>query len=140
MQKVPLLLDEVHYLIEELKNVSFIVCASSVRKLKSSGVNLLGGRAWRYLFQPLCYPELKELNWNKIFNEGLIPSHYLSSELAEKSLASYLYDYIIPEVQFEASLRKRETFARFLDIVWCIKWRNGIKHTIFLESSRSGYC
>jgi predicted AAA+ superfamily ATPase len=117
VQKIPLLLDEVHYLIEELKNVSFILCGSSVRKLKSSGANLLGGRAWRYLFQPLCYPELKELNWNKIFNQGLIPSHYLASETAEKSLASYLYDYILPEVQFEANLRKRETFARFLDIV-----------------------
>lgn len=117
VQKVPLLLDEVHYLIEELKNISFILCGSSVRKLKSSGANLLGGRAWRHLFQPLCYPELKELNWHKIFNQGLIPSHYLDSETVEKSLASYLYDYILPEVQFEANLRKRETFARFLDVV-----------------------
>lgn len=117
VQKVPLLLDEVHYLIEDLKNISFILCGSSVRRLKSSGANLLGGRAWRYSFQPLCYPELKTLDWNKIFNHGLIPSHYLSTDKIEKSLASYLYDYILPEVQFEASLRKREGFVRFLDVV-----------------------
>lgn len=117
VQKIPLLLDEVHYLIEEFKNINFILCGSSVRRLKSSGANLLGGRAWRYLFQPICYPELKELNWHKIFNQGLVPSHYLCENSVEKSLASYLYDYIVPEVQFEANLRKRETFTRFLDIV-----------------------
>ena len=117
VQKVPLLLDEIHYLIETIKNVSFVLCGSSVRRLKSSGTNLLGGRAWRYLFQPLCYQELKKLDWRKIFNHGLIPSHYLSTDKIEKFLASYLYDYILPEVQFEANLRKRETFARFMEVI-----------------------
>lgn len=118
VQKVPLLLDEVHYLIEEYKNINFILCGSSVKKLKSSGANLLGGRAWRFLFQPLCYPELRMLNWDKIFNQGLIPSHYLDdNQTIKRSLASYLYDYILPEVQFEANLRKRDAFARFLDVV-----------------------
>ena len=56
------------------------------------------------------------MNWNRIFNHGLIPSHYLSNNHIKRSLASYLYDYILPEVQFEANLRKREAFARFLDI------------------------
>lgn len=118
VQKVPLLLDEVHALIEEFKNINFILCGSSVRKLKSSGANLLGGRAWRFLFQPFCYPELRDLNWNKIFNHGLIPSHYLhDAKHIKRTLASYLYDYILPEVQFEANLRKRDAFARFLDIL-----------------------
>jgi predicted AAA+ superfamily ATPase len=117
VQKVPLLLDEVHYLIENLKGTRFILCGSSVRKLKMTGANLLGGRAWRYLFQPLCYPELKELNWQKLFNHGLIPSHYLATENTDKFLASYIYDYVLPEVQYEAQLRKRDYFARFLDVV-----------------------
>ena len=117
VQKVPLLLDEVHYLIETLKDINFILCGSSVRKLKSSGANLLGGRAWKYLFQPLCYAEFKELDWNKIFNYGLIPSHYLSVGNIDKSLAAYLYDYILPEVQYEANLRKREAFSKFLDVM-----------------------
>ncbi|WP_410956438.1 DUF4143 domain-containing protein [Rickettsia koreansis] len=28
-----------------------------------------------------------------------------------------IYDYILPEVQFEANLRKREAFARSLEII-----------------------
>lgn len=114
VQKVPMLLDEVHGLIEAQKGFQFILCGSSARRLKSSGANLLGGRAWRTMFVPFCYPELKTLNWMRIFNHGLIPSHYMSDN-PEKSLASYLYDYILTEVQFEANLRKRDTFVRFLD-------------------------
>lgn len=117
VQKVPLLLDEVHYLIESNKDLQFILCGSSSKRLKATGANLLGGRAWRYMFLPLCYPEMKGLNWNKIFNNGLIPSHYLATDRIDKFLASYLYDYILPEVQFEANLRKREAFARFLEVV-----------------------
>jgi len=117
VQKVPLLLDEVHYMIEENKAIQFILCGSSARRLKSTGANLLGGRAWRYMFTPLCYPEMKELNWHKIFNHGLIPSHYLAPKMVNKFLASYLFDYILPEVHFEANLRKRESFARFLEVI-----------------------
>ena len=117
VQKVPLLLDEVHYLIESNKDLQFILCGSSSKRLKSTGANLLGGRAWRYMFLPLCYPEMNGLKWNKIFNNGLIPSHYLATERIDKFLAAYLYDYILPEVQFEANLRKREAFARFLEVV-----------------------
>ena len=116
VQKVPLLLDEVHFLIENMKHIQFILCGSSARKLKMTGANLLGGRAWRYMFLPLCYPEIKELNWNLIFNNGLIPSHY-NSKNPNKSLSSYIYDYLLTEVQIEANIRKREPFARFLDIL-----------------------
>lgn len=44
IQKIPLLLDEVHRLIEERK-WRFVLCGSSARKLRRGGVNLLGGRA-----------------------------------------------------------------------------------------------
>lgn len=117
VQKIPALLDEIHRLIELYKYKQFILCGSSARRLKSTGANLLGGRAWRFLFLPLCYIELKKLDWHKIFNNGLIPSHYLSKKNVEKSLASYLFDYILPEVQFEANLRKKENFAKFLDLL-----------------------
>lgn len=119
VQKVPSLLDEVHRLIELDKNKSlnFILCGSSARRLKATGANLLGGRAWRYLFVPFCYPEIQALNWSKIFNHGLIPSHYLAEGHVQKSLSAYLFDYILPEVQFEANLRKRDNFARFMDML-----------------------
>lgn len=116
VQKVPLLLDEVHRLIETSKHLQFIMCGSSARRIKLMGGNLLGGRAWRSLFVPFCYAELKELNWSQIFNHGLVPSHYFS-ENPERSLAAYLYDYVLTEVQLEANIRKRDTFARFLDVL-----------------------
>jgi predicted AAA+ superfamily ATPase len=115
IQRVPELLNEVHWMIENMR-VQFILCGSSSRRLRTSRSNLLGGRAWRFMFAPLCYPELKELDWSRIFNNGLIPSHYLSSN-PQRSLASYLFDYTLTEVQVEASLRNREPFARFLEIL-----------------------
>ncbi|MEE8586537.1 MAG: AAA family ATPase [Acidobacteriota bacterium] len=45
VQKVPQLLSAVHQLIEERKDRRFILTASSARKLKRRGVNLLAGRA-----------------------------------------------------------------------------------------------
>lgn len=42
VQKVPLLLDEVHWLIENTP-AYFILCGSSARKLKRGAANLLGG-------------------------------------------------------------------------------------------------
>ncbi|MFM8454574.1 MAG: ATP-binding protein [Gammaproteobacteria bacterium] len=119
VQKVPLLLDEVHHLIETYETKNFILCGSSARRLKATGSNLLGGRAWRFLLSPFCYPEIKHggWSWNKIFNQGLIPAHYLSDVPVQKSLSAYLYDYILPEVQFEANLRKRDSFARFMDVL-----------------------
>ena len=110
VQKVPALLDEVHHMIESHKSLQFILCGSRARRLKFTGANLLGGRAWRYMFMPFCYAELKVLDWSKIFNRGLIPSHYLAHKRIEKFLSAYLYDYILPEVQFEANLPKREVF------------------------------
>lgn len=117
IQKIPPLLDEVHWLMENKKEIQFILCGSSVRKLKQSGSNLLGGRAWRTLFMPFCFPELKTLNWNKIMNHGLIPSHYFATQYhhAQKQLSSYVYDYLLPEVQLEANLRSSQGFSRFLD-------------------------
>jgi predicted AAA+ superfamily ATPase len=114
VQKVPAVLDEIHALIESQKGIQFILCGSSARRLRSTGANLLGGRAWRYMFLPFCYAELRTLNWRRIFNNGLLPSHYLE-ENAKRSIEAYLYDYVLTEVQLEANLRKREPFARFLD-------------------------
>ena len=116
IQKIPILLDEVHYMIEANKNLQFILCGSSCRRLKMPGINLLGGRALRYQFVPFCYPELNTLDWKKIFNRGLIPSHYLADN-AEARIASYIHDYLLTEVHVEAALRRKDTFSRFVDIL-----------------------
>lgn len=115
VQKIPLLLDEIHWLIEH-SEAQFILCGSSARKLKKHAVNLLGGRAWKYNFFPLVYKEIFNFDLLTALNAGLIPSHYLSTN-PQKSLQSYIEDYLVQEVQMEGLTRNLPIFARFLDVV-----------------------
>lgn len=113
VQKAPALLDEVHWLIENT-SFSFILCGSSARKLKRHGVNLLGGRAWKYHFFPLVYPELPDFDLLRIFNRGAIPAHFLQSAPG-RSLRAYLEDYMTQEVQAEGLVRNLPAFSRFME-------------------------
>ncbi len=113
VQKIPQILDEVHWLIEN-KSLSFILCGSSARKLKRGKANLLGGRAWRLEMHPLVSAELKELDLLKILNRGLIPAHYLS-ENYKKSLTAYTQDYLKEEIFAEGLVRNIPAFSRFFD-------------------------
>ncbi len=118
IQKIPTLLDEIHWLIENgPRNCSFILCGSSLRRLKHEGANLLGGRAWRQTFLPLCYPELPQFDLKRILNHGLLPSHYLSQQQPKRALEGYLVDYLIPEVQWESRIRQLGAFGRFLEAI-----------------------
>jgi predicted AAA+ superfamily ATPase len=115
VQKVPELLDEVHWLIEN-RGLSFILCGSSARKLKRGGVNLLGGRAWRYEMHPLASVEVGDLDLLKALNRGLVPSHYLDPQY-ERSLRAYVVDYLRQEVFDEGLTRNVAAFSRFFDAV-----------------------
>ena len=115
IQKVPMLLDEVHWLIENL-GLSFILCGSSARKLKRGHGNLLGGRAWRYEMFPLTSVEIKDFNLLKALNNGLIPSHYLQKNV-KKTLNAYVTDYLKEEIFAEGLTRKIQAFSRFFDAV-----------------------
>lgn len=115
VQKVPLILDEVHWLIENT-NAYFILCGSSARKLKRGAANLLGGRAWRFEFYPLVFPEIPDFDLLKALNNGLIPRHY-QEESAVKSLDSYIKNYLKEEIQEEGVTRDLPAFARFLDVL-----------------------
>src|SRR5262245_8010119 len=60
IQKVPSLLDEVHSLLESHRGrVQFLMTGSSARKLRRSGVNLLGGRALDLKLFPLTSSEFE---------------------------------------------------------------------------------
>src|SRR4030066_1035619 len=78
VQKIPQVLDEVHWLIEN-RGLRFILCGSSPRKLKRGQANLLGGRAWRYEMFPLVTAEIENFNLLRSLNKVLIPSHYLKN-------------------------------------------------------------
>lgn len=113
VQKVPQILDEVHWLIEN-KGISFILCGSSARKLKSGSTNLLGGRAWRYELYPLVSEELDEIDLLKVLNRGMIPDHYFQDQY-KKSLRAYTGDYLKEEVFNEGLVRNIPVFSRFFD-------------------------
>jgi predicted AAA+ superfamily ATPase len=115
VQKVPQILDEVHWLIEN-KGLSFILCGSSARKLKRGKANLLGGRAWRYEMFPLVSSELENVDLLRALNQGMIPDHYLRNRY-KKSLYAYVRDYLKEEVFDEGLTRNIPAFARFFDAV-----------------------
>jgi uncharacterized protein len=113
VQKVPQLLDEVHWLIEN-KGLCFLLCGSSARKLKRGKANLLGGRAWRYEMHPLVSREVASLDLLRVLNRGLIPAHYLEEEY-RKSLQAYVRDYLKEEVFDEGLTRNIPAFSRFFE-------------------------
>ena len=115
VQKVPQILDEVHWLIEN-RGLSFILCGSSARKLKRGKANLLGGRAWRYEMFPLVSAELENVDLLRALNHGMIPDHYLQDS-PQMSLSGYVHDYLKEEVFNEGLTRNIPAFARFFDAV-----------------------
>jgi predicted AAA+ superfamily ATPase len=114
IQKLPVLLDEVHNLIEE-KHLKFILTGSSARKIKRGGANLLAGRAaTRHLF-PLVSAEIPGYQLLKILNFGSLPFIY-NSESPEEDLLSYVGTYLKEEVQAEGVVRRIENFSKFLQL------------------------
>jgi predicted AAA+ superfamily ATPase len=113
VQKVPNILDEVHWLIEN-KGLQFILCGSSARKLKRGQANLLGGRAWRFEMFPLVSAELENIDLLRTLNHGMIPSHFLEDQY-QKSLKAYTTDYLKEEVFAEGLTRNIPAFSRFFE-------------------------
>lgn len=117
IQRIPNLLNEVHYLIENSKVTRFFcLSGSSARKLKRGQANLLGGRAWlRYLF-PLTHVEIKEkFSLNKALKFGTLPKVYTSDDAtAIEILNAYTETYLEEEIKAEAIVRNIATFVRFL--------------------------
>jgi len=113
VQKVPQILDEVHWLIEN-QGLNFILCGSSARKLKRGQANLLGGRAWRFELFPLVSEELENLNLLKALNHGMIPAHY-QQDNSRRSLRGYVQDYLKEEVFHESLTRNIPAFSRFFE-------------------------
>lgn len=115
VQKLPSLLDEVHYLIERCHH-KFILTGSSARKLKKSGNNLLGGRASLIALHPMVREELKnKFNLTRALNFGLLPSVYFSKNPAAE-LKDYVSLYLKEEIMAEGLTRNLPAFSRFLEV------------------------
>ncbi|MBN1684383.1 MAG: ATP-binding protein [Gammaproteobacteria bacterium] len=115
IQRLPELLNEVHFMIEEL-GIHFLLTGSSARKLRRGGINLLGGRAHLRYLHPLSFCELKEkFNLDKAINFGLLPSIYLSKK-PDEDLESYIGLYLQEEIVAESIVRNIPAFSRFLQV------------------------
>jgi predicted AAA+ superfamily ATPase len=114
VQKVPSLLDEVHWLIEN-RGLSFLLTGSSARKLRRGHANLLGGRAWRRTMVPLSALEVEGFDLEKVMISGLLPPHYLSPD-PQEDLRAYIADYLKEEVAAEARIQNIPAFTEFLRV------------------------
>lgn len=118
IQKIPKLLDVVHFLIEKT-NKYFVMTGSSARKLKRGGANLLAGRAFVYHLFPLSYYELgAAFQLDEVLQRGALPKIFLYSDDNEKKqfLQAYTYTYLKEEIWAEHFINKLDPFRRFLEV------------------------
>lgn len=114
IQKIPLLLDEIHFLIER-HQYAFALCGSSARKLKRGHANLLGGRALRFELTGLSAVECgPEWNLEQMLNTGYLPRHYLNPDRSDAYLRSYVNEYLKEEIAAEGLVRNLPVFSEFL--------------------------
>lgn len=115
VQKLPVLLDEVHRLIEQ-RSLRFLLTGSSARKLRRGAANLLGGRAWEARLMPLTSAELGDgFDLARFIDTGGLPAIHFSEAPADE-LKSYVRLYLKEEIQAESIVRRFDHFARFLDV------------------------
>jgi predicted AAA+ superfamily ATPase len=115
IQKIPALLDEVHWLIEN-RGLHFALCGSSARKVKRGAANLLGGRAMRYELHGLSAGEVgRRFDLDRMLNHGYLPRIYQASR-PKRMLDAYIADYLKEEVAAEGLVRNLPTFSDFLDV------------------------
>lgn len=114
IQKVPELLDEVHWLMVE-KGLWFILSGSSARKIKKSGANNLGGRAIPETLFPLVSAEISDFDLERAVQNGMIPRHYAVAN-ARNRMRAYIDLYLKEEIIEEALVQNADEFVRFMEV------------------------
>lgn len=117
VQKVPAMLSLVHQQMEKHKELRFVLTGSSARKLKRTGVDLLGGRALLKQCYPFMAAEISDqFKLKEHLSLGLLPV-VLSAEMPRRVLESYISLYLKEEVMQEGLVRNIEDFSRFLETI-----------------------
>jgi predicted AAA+ superfamily ATPase len=119
IQKIPKLLDLVHWAIEKYPHLQFILTGSSARKLRYGGANLLAGRAFFYDLYPFSYIELADdFHLEEVLQWGLMPRLYSLNTPDEKIsfLEAYTLLYLKEEIWAEHLIRKLDPFRKFLEV------------------------
>ena len=114
IQKVPDLLDEVHWLMVE-KGLWFVLSGSSARKIKKSGANNLGGRAIPETLFPLVSAEIPDFDIERAVQNGMIPRHYMVAN-ARNRMRAYIDLYVKEEIIEEALVQNVDEFIRFMEV------------------------
>lgn len=116
VQRLPQVLDIVQILIDD--NIAqFILTGSAVKKL----TNLLPGRVFRFVMDPLALPEFNptDTDLESILLYGTLPGIYTLTDESNKemALASYFHIYLEEEIRREALVRRLGAFSRFWEAV-----------------------
>ncbi|MCD4692824.1 MAG: AAA family ATPase [Calditrichales bacterium] len=118
IQRIPELLNEIHYLIENYPHSRFILTGSNARKLRRGGTNLLAGRAIEANLYPFVYDEIKDIfSLEEILTYGTLPPLLnKTADVKKDILKTYVNTYLKEEIQAEGLARNVGGFYRFLDI------------------------
>ena len=120
VQRIPSILNTVQSIIDDKKNIKFLLSGSSARKLRRGKANLLPGRIHTFNLGPIVSSEVEyKLNTDDILKYGTLPGILTDDNKlqAQKTLRSYSATYLKEEIQAEALSRNIEGFARFLKVV-----------------------
>ena len=115
VQRAPGVLTVVHALIEKKLGHRFVLTGSSARKLRRTGVDLLGGRAIRCTMHPFLAAELgDDFVLADALRLGLVPGIVKAAE-PERALQAYVALYLREEIKAEGMVRNLASFSRFLE-------------------------
>lgn len=115
VQRLPELLCTVHSLLESDRPVRFVLTGSSVRSLRSAGVNLLGGRAAHRELHPFLAAELgSSFRLDDALAHGLVPVVAQAAN-PRQAASAYASLYVEAEVRVEQWTRNIGGFSRFLE-------------------------
>ncbi|MCK5798127.1 MAG: ATP-binding protein [Deltaproteobacteria bacterium] len=118
VQRLPLLLSEVHAIIAEGRDdLRFALSGSSARKLRRRDVDLFAGRVFERHFFPMTVAELAgEVDVERLLAFGGLPQVCSEPHHAVDSLEAYVSTYLRQEIQQEALVKDLGSFHRFLEV------------------------
>lgn len=119
VQRVPKLLDEVHFLMEEEGYKNFALTGSSARKLRRGAANLLAGRAVLRKLFPLTTAETEySVPIEQLLAFGALPlsANAPDDDAREDFLRAYATTYLAEEIKAEGLVRDLGSYSRFLEV------------------------
>lgn len=123
IQRIPEMVNTIQAIIDDYKNILFLLSGSSARKLKKNEINLLPGRIFSFELYPLSYWELEDhFDLKKTLSIGSLPEIYLE-DYGPDLLEEYIDTYLREEIIAEALVRNIASFSHFLNLAASISWQ-----------------